>query len=677
MPKINNKAVGRYEKSEESSDFISRSNATSRYAKARAEDGSIVSIKSLKRYIVTLGGYGLDYLFIPPFLVKEAFYVFKNESEISLRPESLRLTKQNLKKLLRNFYIPNYIFISIAIGKIYLNSYVMPVFNESIKGVERAFDKVNEIESDDEFYSQFYSALKEFAINLFILGMNYNLFLSSISWLQHRIKVSHTRDFIDKIFYFHSYYGINLVGNNFNISQLIRDQENASNAIFLFFERLNNLSLCYLSIQKLYEISAVFITFNLLFASIEVPFIVTACISYTLILNIIISILEYPIELLTRSFKDLSDSFFRKVEHLKANAEALAFSQSDLMERDAIHKNYADMVMKEKISKIFESIKDWINFMIAQMAFIVPYLTTIKDIRAGALKKEDLWPCIGYFYRISDFLTWAKDKFAAIKESRTSIDRIKEFDEGYNQWIAIVKKNEEAFADKDDKLAFSGKIYQDDSETPEALVAQGSLSLRVGDVYHLSAASGKGKTIIFRTFRRIWPYFDGKGEIAKSKTYFSPSSVYIPDKDEPLLQAILHPKKVCEASDEEIGMIRQWMNQLNLTEVMIESLEKVDPIGWDMKLSDGQGKRIGFLNVLHKMKYSDNINYFLDEPFKGVDEETIEDMIGLFKKYLNKDKHCVIFTTHSSSHHNLATHTITFGGEEKRFEVSRKSFIAI
>ena len=73
------------------------------------------------------------------------------------------------------------------------------------------------------------------------------------------------------------------------------------------------------------------------------------------------------------------------------------------------------------------------------------------------------------------------------------------------------------------------------------------------------------------------------------------------------------------------------------------------PVDWSKNLSDGEQKRIAFINILHKVRTQKPKFLVLDEPLKGVDETKQKVMVKLLKKH--RPKGCtVLFTNHEQNH---------------------------
>ncbi len=144
----------------------------------------------------------------------------------------------------------------------------------------------------------------------------------------------------------------------------------------------------------------------------------------------------------------------------------------------------------------------------------------------------------------------------------------------------------------------------------------------------IMAASGKGKTTLFRIFLGLEVPDSGMVHGVKDKKI---AAVFQEDRLCENLSAMVNISLVSKANH---NRIREGLAKMGL-------LKEADaPVS---TLSGGMKRRVAILRAL----MSDADILLLDEPFKGLDEETKTDVIKLVKQYT--EGKTVILITHSES----------------------------
>jgi len=144
-----------------------------------------------------------------------------------------------------------------------------------------------------------------------------------------------------------------------------------------------------------------------------------------------------------------------------------------------------------------------------------------------------------------------------------------------------------------------------------------SFNIPIGKSIVLKGPSGIGKTTLFRSVAKLWPYVEGKiifpSEKPEITIYYIPQQAYFPLKST-LLEAICYPYQPTKEKKEKIIIL---MRELGFKKETICHLEKkVDK--WNNQLSQGEQQRVAIIGAI--IHVPDVL--LMDEGTNGLDLKT-------------------------------------------------------
>lgn len=600
------------------------------------------------------------------------------------------ICSQSREKAVNNLFL--YGMALCTISKFYIN----PWFDKEHEAINAIWFKMSDKTiSDAEYFESFYATIWEFtkALSALVSTQVLNSIFSSI--LTQTIIFKREKEFIEGLFSHDSAYGVNATNRssgseadnekaNLNPVKLFEDIKDESALVLLWNTRINTLIDGLLACYSLFTMSPL-VVLSSYFGIIALPRLLLVSFAYSLTFNTLLSFFEKPAEMLHRKLKQLKDIIIRQITNTYHNALLMTFLAGEKFEANKL-LNLAEEQRRQSIKHdLLDSAKGFITNFLDNFQWLFPILATIRDVRVGNLKQEEVGPFMSYYNRLNELITWLKKNFELLDAIMQSIRRLALHEEHLKAWELERVEIEKKVTDSD-VISFSGSVFAD--EKHETLLAHGSFILEPGSITHFDAPSGSGKTTLFKVFRRIWGNFDGSSPISttvasepctlpKQKTAFLPSQVYVLGTDEPLFQTICYPVNHKKLTS-NMSMLQEWLKLLNLPSRIYDNLTSFsfaeDEItnrtifNWMISLSDGEKRRIAFCNILLKLA-TQNIEFLiLDEPFKDIDIPTQQIMVELLKSVITRfNPQCTVLFSNHGSNHELNTHTLAINEQTKEY----------
>ncbi|MFP8968290.1 ABC transporter ATP-binding protein/permease [Pokkaliibacter sp. CJK22405] len=254
----------------------------------------------------------------------------------------------------------------------------------------------------------------------------------------------------------------------------------------------------------------------------------------------------------------------------------------------------------------------------AQVAVIFPIVVAAPRYFSGAIQLGGLMQINSAFGRVQDALSWFIDAYSSLAVWRSVVDRLTSF----NERLDAAERAEQAHSKQhitENRLELSQLTLKRPDHHPLKTIH--NLSIEAGQHTLISAPSGSGKSVLFRTLAGIWPWW--QGEIGRpASTLFLPQTPYLPiDR---LKAVISYPEAPDTYSDEAV---RQALIDCRL-EAYVDRLEEEQH--WAHALSPGEQQRIAIARALLKAPAW----LFLDEATSALDKALESHLYQLLKSRL-------------------------------------------
>lgn len=568
--------------------------------------------------------------------------------------------------------------------------FVNPWFDKEHEAIDAIWYKMGDKTiPNEEYYASFNAAIWEFtkALSALVSTQVLNGIFSSL--LRQAITFKRQYELAQEWLSNFTAYGIN-AGNkssgseadnekaNLSAVKLFEDIEHQSALPSLWNTRINTIIDCLTACYALFTMSPTMVL-SFYFVAVTLPRLLVISFAYSLTFNTLLSFFEGPAHILHQKLNQLKDLIIRQITNIDQNAELITFLEGEEFEEikllNLLNENRRQSIKHD----LLDAVKDLIVNFITQFQWLFPILATIKDVRNGDIKQEEIGPCMTHYFRINAFMTWVKNNFEQLSAIEESVRRLALYEERIQAWNAKRVEIEKKVTDSNSNtIHFSGSIFADEKHV--TLLARGNFTLPPRSITHIDAPSGCGKTTLFRIFRRIWGDFEGQCSLPKQKSAFLPSHVYVLGGDEPLFQTICYPINHKRLAS-KLGLMKNWLTKLNLPPHVINNLvnlpisndEKANKntiFNWMSSLSDGERKRIAFCNILLKLTTQEILFLVMDEPFKGIDFATQRVMVKLLKDVIaSSNKNCTVLFSNHEHNHELNTHTLTVNKHTKKYKL--------
>lgn len=296
----------------------------------------------------------------------------------------------------------------------------------------------------------------------------------------------------------------------------------------------------------------------------------------------------------------------------------------------------------------------WFTSSYGQLSVMLPLLVALPNYFGKVFLLGGLIQTLRAFTSVQDSMSYLITSFTTIAQWRAISLRLTTF-------INHLYESEDR-AEKADHL----KITHSNSKeiivnnltirTPheEELLQDINCNFEHGKDYIIKGRSGLGKSTFIRTLASIWPFAEGKIQMAShSKKMFLPQKPYMPIGT--LEEAILFPDR---AKSELRGEVEKTLIDVNLEHLIPRLQERAM---WSEQLSPGELQRIAFARVL--LQKPDWV--FLDESTSMLD---LKNETNLYKILREKLPHCSIISVGHrpslDSHHDTVIDMEKFAPSE-------------
>jgi len=598
---------------------------------------------------------------LPEVMRREAIVIFRDNFGFS------RSKFRNNLKLV--------VLIIFIMSKFFVN----PAYDRAMEAVSRVWNQVEDQEIDDDVYfNRFYRALWRFLLYLFAL-----IFVEEVI---HIVEVSLSVEIVakKKIAFAKRYlnnfvaYGIQLDESQTEVkSEIAADEQKSLQVVKLFqdIEQENALLGLWISridtfvdfitaIGALWRVSpptdiALTSTYT-----ITVPVLIVTGLAYSFVRYFFSGFFEKPLLKITAALSHATDKVIRQLTQVQTFSESICWYRGEEYElRKLIQCIHEESSVESKYHRVNLG-RRAIETFFMNISWLVPITVCLPQVRRMEIRREQLSLCMINFRRMNSFLIWSQMRmnFHSLRKIRDSTRRLALFDLRESEW-EITRKEISSKLSFGSTVEFSGTLFADGSRKRE--LANGEFKFSRGDIVHLSAPSGCGKTSLMRAFAGINGNYDGSVKLPNN-SLFLPSQVYVLGEDDPLLQTLVYPSDHSEVTEPQVKLVQTWIQKLKLPDHLWDDISRLrnssekalHSTNWLLSLSDGERKRVAFINVLMKMKKSQPTFVVLDEPFKGVDHQSQRVMIELLREF-TQTQTIILFSNHEGNM-NFNTHTLTF-----------------
>lgn len=233
---------------------------------------------------------------------------------------------------------------------------------------------------------------------------------------------------------------------------------------------------------------------------------------------------------------------------------------------------------------------EWVTDGYGWITLVAPILVAAPMYFTSDMTFGGLMMAVGAFNQVHSSLRWFVNNIGAIADWRATLLRVSAYRLALVQSDKLHGRQRQiAFVEgKDDALAFDQLIVLSPTgathpEEPKVRIKRGERVLIAGD-------PGAGKTLLFRSLARLWPWGSGKVVTPKGKAlYFMPALPYLPPGA--LRDVLTYPGLARSISDEEL---KEVLAAVDLPE-LADSLDR--NARWDRELNDAQQRLLGFAQL--------------------------------------------------------------------------------
>jgi putative ATP-binding cassette transporter len=407
------------------------------------------------------------------------------------------------------------------------------------------------------------------------------------------------------------------------------------------------------------------LTFVLVGASITIPgYLVWVAILFAVVATGLTQLIGNSLANLANDQEGMEADFRSDMELMHEGAESIAQDRGEVYYRQSLAKKF-QVICKNAYEIIKVKIQlTAFNSFYQQISSIFPYVVAAPLYFARQIPLGQLMQIGFAFSQIQSALNWFSNSYENIASYNASLQRITELDNALQEdGLPTSPRSIVVRQSQVDDLTVRNLNITYPSST-NYLMRELNLSFVRGQNTLIKAASGLGKSTLFKVMAGIWKYGDGDIEISDSKKLcFLPQRPSLPNDT---LKAVLaYPDPVETYSDEEyeqvlhdIGNMDAFIAQLNTKKA------------WSKSLSGGQQQRISFARAL--LKKPDWL--FLDEATAALDNESERHMYTLIKNKLRGTTFVSI--AHRETVDEFHDRIVTFEADESRKIHTRNSFFA-
>ena len=293
--------------------------------------------------------------------------------------------------------------------------------------------------------------------------------------------------------------------------------------------------------------------------------------------------------------KNQAEAEYRYVlTRLRENAESVALMRGECEERSGVERSLRQ-VLRTWREVCFQCLKTtFISQTSGFFATILPVLLCAPKFLNGSLTLGQVMQAASAFTIVQAAFAWLVDNYPKLADWAASARRVAslmsalddlERAEGGSGIRRVAVDRVGAVA----ALRLVNLSVTLDDGTP--VVEKVDITVRPGERLLVGGDSGAGKSTLLRAIAGLWPWGDGRIEVAdRSRLFFLPQRPYIPLGT--LRRAATYPDAADARSDEAVA---EAFHGVGL-EHYLDRLDAEAP--WDQILSGGEKQRLAFARIL-------------------------------------------------------------------------------
>ncbi|MBA2709813.1 MAG: ABC transporter ATP-binding protein/permease [Tatlockia sp.] len=384
-----------------------------------------------------------------------------------------------------------------------------------------------------------------------------------------------------------------------------------------------------------------------------------------LIVAVIASVMTYYIGRSlaeTNKNKEKAEAEFRdELSILTNEAENIAVESAE---------NYHEKIIEENLKKIKEKTNEKLktetklnafqNFL-SNISSILPVILSLPLYFAGLIDLGSIMQVSMSFFEVSNSLSWFSNTYQNLSEYQSSIERITEIQEAFEEegLDANPKSILRREKDKEDIKLKNLTIMKPQAESTDVIIQNLNLSFKKGENVLLKGENGTGKSTIFKVIRGTWKYGEGKVTVpVNERLCFLPQMPTIP-KNSTLKGILAFPRPVEDFSEEEYLDAFNAIKDAGGMAKFIPDLHREEKKNWGSFLSGGQKQLISIARAI--LQKPDRL--FLDEATAAMDNKTEDMAYRALKEKLPETT--LVSIAHRSSVKKFHSRIVYFGRNEE------------
>jgi vitamin B12/bleomycin/antimicrobial peptide transport system ATP-binding/permease protein len=368
------------------------------------------------------------------------------------------------------------------------------------------------------------------------------------------------------------------------------------------------------------------LSFNLAGMEITIPgFLVVAAVAYAVLASGSMVFIGRRFVTVSEN-KNQSEAEFRYVlTRLSENGESIAVLGGEDEERNAVNASLRNVLRRWR-DICWQTMRTTIVSQTSSyVAPVLPVLLCAPKFLDGSMSLGEVMQAASAFTIVQSAFNWLVDNYPRLADWTASARRVSS--------LMVSLDNLERSEESEDV----GRIER--SETEEAalrlrdlsvtlddgteVVKDAEVAIAPGERVLVAGESGTGKSTLVRAIAGLWPWGEGKVEVASGgKLLLMPQRAYVPVGT--LRRAATYPEPAKSKSVTQVAKAFRLVGLGHLT-------EQIDEEGpWDQTLSGGEKQRLAFARILlHRPEI-----IVLDEATSALDPASQDKLMELLTKEL-------------------------------------------